>query len=405
MIKTPNTKYIVQYLLDKFDRSLSSIGQNKVNQHFTFHIDADSCPGYIHPNKLADTDEALKVFHELESLDFVVVKKDFSGFYTDVVLKTETEFIASARRFVGTEDPEGIAQHYHQIFVPLSSDPDPIISAFSFKMAELTKDHRHLEGALSYFKDEKTLFDILKAIRSIDALESETRERIFSIANFSDSKYFAVIQPKVDKIIREFSEQAFDEKDKPSRILGVVANPTFAMIKNGLKFKIGNQELDLSAFDSPFSLFDTMIAEMKVVGLNAKRVITIENETTFFDYNDPEALIVYLAGFHNRIRRDLLKKIYASCPDIEYLHWSDIDAGGFYITNHLKQDTGIPFKPFRMGVAELIKYKNLCKTLSPNDINRLNQQLEKPEMSVFFDVIRFMLQNNCKLEQEAFSAL
>ena len=405
MNRVPEVKEIVQSLLDKFDRSLSSTGQNKVNQSFVFKIDADSFPGYLRPKNNDEQDCALAVLNTLAQQSFLQVEKNFSGYFDKVVLKTNPDDIAAARDFLGEEDPKAVAQHYHELFSSLANDPDPVVSAFAQTMMTQTKDHRHLKGTIAYFDDENTLYDILKAIRAIDQLDSEVRERNFSIAHFGDSKYFAKIQPKVDRVFRDFAEQEFDEKDKPSRVLGVVPNPTFAMAKNGLIFKMGGEVIDLSRIDSPFPLFDLMIKEMQVVGLNVKRVVTIENETTFFDYQDPEALIIYLAGFHNRIRRDLLQKIYAFAPSIPYWHWSDIDAGGFYITNHLIEDTGIPFKPFRMGVPELQKYEAYCKPLEKNDIKRLTDQLASPKMSAFHETIRYMLEKKIKLEQEAFSTL
>ena len=405
MSKALEAQDIVRWLLDKYDRSLSSVGQNKVNQSFIFKIDGDSFPSYLHPNSPSDTDHALKVFDVLKGSGFVDVSKNFSEYYDKITLKTDALSIASARHFLGLKDPEETARHYHAIFLSMASDSDPTVARFANKMSELTADHRHLETAISYFQDEDVLNELVRCVRAIDSLDGEIRERNFSIANLGDSKRFAFLQTKIDRIFREFSGQEFPDQDKPSRILGVVPNPTFAMVKNGLVFRLDGQTFDLSLIDSPFSLFDTMISKLEVVGLKAKRVITVENETTFFDFNDPEAVIVYLAGFHNRIRRDLLKKIYTFCPNAEYLHWSDIDSGGFYITNHLRKDTGIPFKPFRMGIDELVKFSALCKPLTKNDIKRLKDQLSETEMSDFKKTIAFMLENNCKLEQEAFSAL
>ena len=405
MNKTIEAQDIVRWLLEKYDRSLSSVGQNKVSQSFVYKIDGDSFPSYLHPNSPSDTDHALKVFAVLKESGFVDVSKNFSEYFDKVTLKTDTSSIASARHFLGLKDPEDVAKHYHSVFASMTSDSDSTVARFASEMAELTKDHRHLEAAIQYFQDDEVLNELVRCVKAINSLDGEVRERNFSIANLGDSKRFASLQTKIDRILREFSGQEFLDQDKPSRVLGVVANPTFAMVKNGLVFRLNGQIFDLSLISSPFSLFDTMISKMEVVGLNAKRVITIENETTFFDFNDPDAVVVYLAGFHNRIRRDLIKKIYAFCPTAEYLHWSDIDSGGFYITNHLRNDTGIPFKPFRMGIEELRKYSDLCKPLSNNDIKRLKTQLLEEEMSDFHETIGFMIEHNCKLEQEAFSAL
>lgn len=102
----------------------------------------------------------------------------------------------------------------------------------------------------------------------------------------------------------------------------------------------------------------------------------------------------------NELSEALLKKIYSKYPNAEYLHFSDIDAGGFWIYQTLKEKTGIPFVPYRMNEEELISNKNNLKKLTENDKKRLNKMLLDNRFEVFKDTIKYMLVNNVKLEQE-----
>ena len=77
----------------------------------------------------------------------------------------------------------------------------------------------------------------------------------------------------------------------------------------------------------------------------------------------------------------------------------DIDAGGFYILEHLINKTGIDFKPYNMDIHVLEKYKKYWIPLTENDKTRLKIFLSKN--SDYNEVIEFMLCNNCKLEQES----
>jgi hypothetical protein len=129
MSKVLEAQDIVRWLLDKYDRSLSSVGQNKVNQSFIFKIDGDSFPSYLHPNSPSDTDHALKVFDVLKGSGFVDVSKNFSEYYDKITLKTDALSIASARHFLGLKDPEDIARHFHAIFLSMASDSDPTIAS------------------------------------------------------------------------------------------------------------------------------------------------------------------------------------------------------------------------------------------------------------------------------------
>ena len=143
-----------------------------------------------------------------------------------------------------------------------------------------------------------------------------------------------------------------------------------------------------------------MIKHLSLLDSQVTKVITVENLTTFYAMNNKEEVIIYLAGFHNHTKQNLLIKIYEKYPNAQYLHFGDIDVGGFLIFNNLLEKTGIPFVPFKMGVKELIENKNKLKNLTSTDKKRLNKMLTDSKFSVFSDVISYMLENNVKLEQE-----
>ena len=53
-----------------------------------------------------------------------------------------------------------------------------------------------------------------------------------------------------------------------------------------------------------------------------------------------------------------------------------------------------------MSVEELVNNKSNLKRLTSNDKNRLSKMLVDKKFKVFSDVIKYMLENNVKLEQE-----
>ncbi|MBR3336772.1 MAG: hypothetical protein IKG26_07045 [Bacillus sp. (in: Bacteria)] len=91
-----------------------------------------------------------------------------------------------------------------------------------------------------------------------------------------------------------------------------------------------------------------------------------------------------------------LVNTYANNPDIDYYHYGDIDAGGFYILLHLREKTGVEFKPMNMDVETIATNVDYAKPLTENDKRRLKNLLN----GEFNDVVTYMLENNCKLEQE-----
>lgn len=53
--------------------------------------------------------------------------------------------------------------------------------------------------------------------------------------------------------------------------------------------------------------------------------------------------------------------------------------------------------PYHMGVSELQQFKSYTKMLTDNDVKRLYDL----QSSEFYETINYMLEHNCKLEQEA----
>ena len=131
--------------------------------------------------------------------------------------------------------------------------------------------------------------------------------------------------------------------------------------------------------------------------MGVSKILTVENLTSFYQFDDEQFLVIYLGGFHNHTKRLLIKKVHEFAPNIEYCHYGDIDAGGIYILKHLRRKTGIGFKAYRMDIASLEANKHYWKKLTENDRKRL----EKLKDVEFESLINYMLENDCKLEQES----
>lgn len=124
----------------------------------------------------------------------------------------------------------------------------------------------------------------------------------------------------------------------------------------------------MDALKIDFALSDEAIDNMNIISVNKKRVVTIENLTTFHYFNDSDSIIIYLGGYHNSIKRKLLKKLSSFDSNLSWFHMGDIDWGGFEIFLHLKKMTGIDFVPLHMGTEELIVHKHECSSLTANDM-------------------------------------
>ena len=129
-------------------------------------------------------------------------------------------------------------------------------------------------------------------------------------------------------------------------------------------------------------------------------MITIENLTTFFRWEEEESLMIYLGGYHNSVRRILLQKVYHTFPDACYCHFGDIDVGGFLIYEDLCRKTGIPFTCCRMDLDTLTEYEAYGKALTENDRAGIERILKENPDVQYAEVLEYMLSAGVKLEQE-----
>ena len=383
-------KKILNELLNKYERSNASKFDNAKHKPIRLEIRDKVFEGKR--NGSIELDEAIA---RIEKLDFCKITY-VDGEFSRIELVVNQSNIAKIYRYLNRSNPadrkSDLLKYLHEIESTSSSVVTNLKNDFISQI-----EQGKFFAIESFYGTIEDLKDSIKALNEIALLEQDIPERVFSVKVFSDSKRFSAIRHKVERIIRDYGDEPFDEDDDVIAAYGVVKNVTYAFIKGNIVLNINGQNIDLNLLGNEFAINDSMIQSMKIEKINASKLITVENLTSFYQENSSDSVIIYLGGFHNKIRRDLIVKIYNSCRDIRPLHFGDIDAGGFYILKHLRNKTGIHFLPMNMNVQTLEQYKSSLKTLTAEDHNRLERFLDDEE---FKNVARYMLDNNCKLEQE-----
>ena len=252
-----------------------------------------------------------------------------------------------------------------------------------------------VKGFIDTYKNIYTISADTKVVSKITEVKGETFERDFSVQVLGDSKAFEKIRSKVVSLLYEYGE--FPDKDTLLADLNIVKNPGHVYFKGKGKITVCGQEIDFSKMPGDMAISSEMLKNVDDITVLGNIVITIENLTTFNAFKCENSFAIYLGGYHNTSRRNFIKKVYEQNPDKQYLHFGDIDAGGFYILQHLRNKTGIAFVPYCMGVNTLKANLQYTKKLTENDKKRLTALAD----TEFGATIEFMLKNNCKLEQEA----
>lgn len=173
-------------------------------------------------------------------------------------------------------------------------------------------------------------------------------------------------------------------------------------IKGKAQIKINNSVVDISGFSEGVEFSATDLEHMQEIKILAPEFMTIENRTSYLRYQKEDTVIFCLGGYANRYQRDFIKKIYACNPEIRYMHFGDIDAGGFFIHRKLCETTGIDFGICYMSEKELQNsyYAPCLHELTENDRVRLQELQKEPK---YRTTVEYMLANNVKLEQEIVS--
>ena len=255
-------------------------------------------------------------------------------------------------------------------------------------------------------KNIDELDDVLKAIAFIENNQEELYMREMSMKVYGDSKYFenVSIQP-VCSMLRKYSKQNLREGELLDEILliyRITREPQKLCIKGKAIINIGGTEVDISGFSEGIEFQASELKNIKSVKLMVPYFMTIENRTSYLRYVKDDVVVFYLGGYANRYQRDFIKAVYMSNSDVNYLHFGDIDAGGFWIHHNLCEISGVNFELFSMSADELgnREFASCIHKLSDNDRVRL-QELKK--IAVYGDVVQYMLHNNVKLEQEIVS--
>ena len=176
--------------------------------------------------------------------------------------------------------------------------------------------------------------------------------------------------------------------------------PVIFIIKGNGTLVLKDSLLHIDDFSEGLTLSSSDVSQIIIKEIYDHDIMTIENLTVFYKIKEEDTLLIYLGVYHNTIRRDFLKFLYQKYPDKKYLHFGDIDAGGFYIPEHLKNKTGIPFEPYMMDKNVVTQHHEQTIPLQGNDRKRLNDLLNQ---SKYIDTITYMLENDIKLEQEQLS--
>jgi len=390
-------KYILTKLLDKYEKSKVFRGENLVNRKIDFKFNLDTLKDYYHPTNVELKLEINEVCKNLEKegLIFIHWQKYEEGNIIERIQLNIDNVDIIYKELKRTRKIE-LERQMINFLKQYENHPTWISEFVRYLINRLEKG----ESIDKYFSlnDQKLAQDIFIALEAILKQEIEIPKRLFSIKLFNHSKYFETIEHKIISIMKEFGPYGLDANYLAEE--NIIDNPGYVYLKGTGIFKCGEQFLDLSKLTGDVGLSTNLLKNIEIIKLDVSRIITIENLTSFHTYTPQNELVIYLGGYHNKLRRSFLKMLHEFNPHLIFYHWGDLDLGGFRILHHLRSQTGVPFKPLYMDLNTLKYYEDYAMPINKEYEKQLIELLGKEEYQEFRDVIQYMVDKKIRLEQE-----
>ena len=413
---------LLKNLLDSYEKSLLSSGKNKVQIHVSMTFSRRNLPEYFDESSMV-YEQIHVAAEDMERRGFLKIQwknRKPGTIIEKVILKEEAveevyQYLHRTPKAVNEELTRAVLREYDQKLK--KTEEQTVIRAFLRYILERFQDGKSVKEYIDISEPAQTR-ELLDTLCAIEQNEKPVYIREFSIDHLGDSKKFENMIGLIGKILRRFGS-GYEEMDV-YEILSeyqIYHTPNYVYLKGcgclvqkeqKTEKDIQRFQIDLAALQQGIGISGEDINTLALTGISkVKRIITIENLTTFYRWSEPESILIYLGGYHNQVRRRLLQMIYKQLPQAEYLHVGDIDVGGFEIYLDLCRKTNIPFQLYHMGIPELKKYEKYSKKLTENDNKRLDKMLEKlqenPEINScaqIAEVLKYIKITQLKLEQE-----
>ena len=392
-------KMVIHKLLDTYETSLLSTGENRRMIHIEFRFTKKHFPQYFDESSMEY--ENIHIFmQELENKDFIkIIWKGKKKGHIIQKVQLCTENVQDVYAYVKRVPKLELERvHRTELDEYVQGVETPVCKAFVEYLLERIEMHKPVKEFIELDKWEETK-KFLDAIQLIEKNVTSLYLREFSIQVFNDSKLFEQIAGKIASVFKRFHPD-FEHMDLGEILAeyNIYHTPNYLYLKGDITISIGEETLNLAALKQGIGISGEDIDRVQLICADRiEKVITIENLTTFFRWKEPNSLIIYLGGYHNRSRRILLQEIFSNIPKVSYKHFGDIDAGGFEIYRDLCDKTDIPFEMYHMDLEVLKQYEVFGKPLTANDRKRLETMKTRDGLEA---LIEYMLEHNVKLEQE-----
>ena len=394
---TVNQEKLLNALLDRYERSKTHEGNNLVSQNFAIDpivIWSEYVSDFADVEQVKDFETEMRY---LESIGLITIREKDGAI---VKLVACSEKLTDYYDLLQRKRKKDVIQEQIAFFKKWGKTGKALITSFCNEQLE-----RISTGKKPIYTVE-VCEKILQILDFVLENKEELLERELSILLLADSKVFEEkYRNKICKIFStymDFSEKlaGIDDAREQEKVIleefNIYTNPSYVYLKGNITLCL-EAEKKIQIDSAPMALSSSLIKKIMSISVEGENIVTVENLTSFHRVNDENCVYIYLAGYHNSEKQELLRRIDQENPRKNWYHFGDIDPDGFYILEHLRKGTRIDFTPLHMNVSEMKKYAQYYKELSDKDKVKAENLISR---GLYVEVLQYMLDNNCKLEQE-----
>lgn len=405
---------LLSKLLDQYEKSVTYAGENKVKQVFSVKP-SDIFKGYnkdfLPPEQLFQEKEFERLIRQMESEGLIHVVPPNTGIIRQICAVPERweDYYACLNRTEKNILKKRLEEVYHRF---CQCD---LLEAYGKEKLQTLKnsrarklDEKKVEKEIT---EAEAIWNLVQFLKENREKQRTTLEREMSEAVLHDSKQWEKIYRKkvcgilehtgrYDEPLAELEE----ERERQTALLEefyIYSNPAYIYLKGDARICLEDGRELRIYHDLPMSIPFETFQKAKSIQIQDVALMTVENLTSFHRLEREHIFYLFLSGYHTRTKQALLQRIARENPGLSWHHFGDLDPDGLAIAGHLIRKTGLPFQLCAMGVQELQRFQTYAKPLEAPDRAKAEAMIKQG--SSYAGILRYMLEHNCKLEQEIIS--
>ena len=405
---------LLNKLLDQYEKSVTYAGENKVKQVFSVKP-SDIFKGYnkdfLPPEQLFQEKEFERLIRQMESEGLIHVVPPNTGILCQICAVPERweDYYACLNRTEKNILKKRLEEVYHRF---CQCD---LLEAYGKEKLQTLKnsrarklDEKKVEKEIT---EAEAIWNLVQFLKENQEKQRTTLEREMSEAVLHDSKQWEKIYRKkvcgilehtgrYDEPLAELEE----ERERQTALLEefyIYSNPAYIYLKGDARICLEDGRELRIYHDLPMSIPFETFQKAKSIQIQDVALMTVENLTSFHRLEREHIFYLFLSGYHTRTKQALLQRIARENPGLSWHHFGDLDPDGLAIAGHLIRKTGLPFQLCAMGVQELQRFQTYAKPLEAPDRAKAEAMIKQG--SSYAGILQYMLEHNCKLEQEIIS--